>query len=240
MDMVRSMVPGILVNGRSGLPGDFSTPEGHITASDTPWEGCITLNDHWGYHVGDHAWKSPRQVISMLQQCAVGGGNLLLNVGPAGDGTVPEASLHVLDSVGAWLKPNGSAIYGTDRFTMDLQQRGEHRADWCHHGAFTVHGHTLDLLVTSWPGETLVICGLECQVQSVCYLADGRPITWKQDGGRLTLSALPAVMDTTMPVVISMQMDRPPVLYKSGGRVNPKVDHCRYDPCPSEIQGGPH
>ena len=240
MDMVRGLVPGILVNGRSGLAGDFSTPEGHVSASSGPWEACITLNDHWGYHVGEHAWKSTRTVLGMLQQCAVGGGNLLLNVGPRGDGTVPEASLDILDTVGAWLKPNGAAIYDTDAFTMDLNTRGEHRADWCHHGGFTASGHTLYMHVTSWPGPKLVLCGLECQVTRATYLADNREIPWTQDGGTLTLTGLPATMDTTVPIVLKFEMDRPPVIYKSGGRVNPSVDHCRYDPCPSDIQGGPH
>lgn len=237
-DMVRALVPGILINGRSGLAGDFETPEQHVSASARPWEGCVTLNDSWGYHAGDQNWKSPRQVVHMLQMAAAGSGNLLLNVGPRGDGSIPEASLQILDTVGAWLKQNGDCIYRTERYSFDLQTRGDHRADWCHHGAFTAGGNDLYLLVRSWPGSELVLCGLETRTVAASFLADGSPITFKQQGGKLTLSGMPAHMDTTMPVVIRMTQNAPPVHYKTGGLRNPAVDHCRYDPCPSEIAHG--
>jgi alpha-L-fucosidase len=59
--MVRDIQPHILFNGRNGLPGDFATPESHLGAPRPwrPWEGCLTLNNTWGYHAGDHDWKTP-------------------------------------------------------------------------------------------------------------------------------------------------------------------------------------
>ena len=106
---LRAISPGLFFNGRNGLPGDFGTPEQHLTAPSPwrPWEACVTLNDHWGYHAFDHNWKSPVEVINMLLSCAVGRGNLLLNIGPRGDGSIPERSVEILRQVGTWLKEGG-------------------------------------------------------------------------------------------------------------------------------------
>jgi alpha-L-fucosidase len=66
--MVRKIQPHILFNGRNGLAGDFGTPEGHMSAPDPwrPWEACMTLNDHWGYHCGDDNWPGSELVIAGL------------------------------------------------------------------------------------------------------------------------------------------------------------------------------
>ena len=65
--MVRELQPGILINSRCGLKGDFDTPEQHITASDPgqAWEANMTLNDNWGYHKGDNNWKSPTDAANL-------------------------------------------------------------------------------------------------------------------------------------------------------------------------------
>ena len=91
---LRELQPWLLFNGRNGLPGDFGTPENHITAPSPwrPWEACMTLNAHWGFHRSDQNWKSPIEVVNMLMKCSVGRGNLLLNIGPDGTGKVPEES----------------------------------------------------------------------------------------------------------------------------------------------------
>ena len=137
-EMVREIQPHILFNGRNGLPGDFATPEGHMGAPRPwrPWEACMTLNNSWGFHAGDHDWKSPRQVVDLLAAAAQGRGNLLLNVGPRGDGSVPAETVRVLETVGDWLaRCGGEAIYDTELFTFDLQERGDHRGgDRARHG----------------------------------------------------------------------------------------------------------
>jgi alpha-L-fucosidase len=113
----------------------------------------MTLNDHWGYHRGDNEWKTPSQVISLLRVAAQGQGNLLLNVGPKGDGSIPKETLDILNKVGEWLKRNGEAIYDTDQFTWGLEKRGDHRSDWSHNGPFTAKGNFLYQLVRYWPGS---------------------------------------------------------------------------------------
>ena len=61
-EMVFQLQPAIIVNNRNKLPGDFSTPEQHITAETggRAWEACMTLNDSWGYQAADDNWKSSK------------------------------------------------------------------------------------------------------------------------------------------------------------------------------------
>ena len=234
--MVRQLQPGILVNGRSGRRGDFDTPEGHLTASDRPWEGCMTLNNSWGFHRGDHNWKTAKTVASMLQQVAAGAGNLLLNVGPRGDGSIPAPTIDILNQTGAWLKVNGEAIHGSERFRLNLRERGDERADWTHHGGFTAHGNAFYLHVANWPGTELVITGVECRVTEVSILG-GETYPFTQQERKVRVTGLPADPRSTMPVVIRFRTADRPVIYRSGGYRDPAVAHCRYDPCPSDLQG---
>ncbi len=73
----------------------------------------MTLNKHWGYFKGDENWKPAETVIRNLIDITSKGGNYLLNVGPTGQGIIPQGAVTDLDAVGAWMKANGEAIYGT-------------------------------------------------------------------------------------------------------------------------------
>jgi alpha-L-fucosidase len=130
--MCRELNPGIIMNNRlyafsgfdvsqDGLQldvrcGDYTTPEKRIPAAGYPgtdWESCMTVGDKWGYNRYDLNIKTPAMVIRQLEQCAARGGNLLLNINPRGDGSVPEYVSRVFRRVGAWMKVNGEAIYGS-------------------------------------------------------------------------------------------------------------------------------
>jgi alpha-L-fucosidase len=236
--MVRAIQPHILFNGRNGLPGDFATPEGHLGSPNPwrPWEACITLNDSWGYNDGDSNWKSPGAVVDMLATCAAGRGNLLLNIGPRGDGSVPQASADVITEVGSWLQKNGDCIFDTDRFVYSLTEQGapgENRSDWCHHGPYTARGNDLFLLLRRPPQGDITLGGVQAQVQRVEQLHNGSACRFVQEGGRVTVAlADPATSPAT---VLRYVCDRPPVVRLCGGLRTPRVAHPPYDPCPSDI-----
>jgi len=109
--------PGIITNNRlgGGYMGDTETPENKIPATgySRDWEACMTMNDTWGFKSYDHNWKSPEVLIRNLVDIASKGGNYLLNVGPTSEGEIPAPSIERLKRVGAWMRKNGEAIYGT-------------------------------------------------------------------------------------------------------------------------------
>ena len=73
----------------------------------------MTMNTTWGYSEHDHAWKSSETLIRNLIDIASKGGNYLLNIGPLGDGSVPQQSVDAMADIGEWMKVYGEAIYGT-------------------------------------------------------------------------------------------------------------------------------
>ena len=237
--MVREIQPHILFNGRNGLPGDFGTPEGHMSAPQPwrAWEACMTLNDHWGYHRGDDNWKSPRDVIRLLATAAAGKGNLLLNLGPRGDGSVPERSLEIVRDVGRWLQTCGEAIFDTDLFTYDLMDRTGHNADWSHNGPFTAKGKSLYHLVRYWPGTEVVVAGLSTDVEKVVLLSgNGKAeCRFEQDGGKVTIRGLPENPPDRLCPVLRLDCREVPEIYLGGGMRIPDAPHPPYDPCPSDI-----
>ncbi len=144
--MVFELQPEIIVNNRNGLRGDFR-PRSRKCArqkSGRAWESCMTLNDSWGFNRGDDAWKTPKEVVGNLANCARGGGNYLLNIGPKPDGSIPEESVTVLETVGKWLQTNGKAIYDTERGDFS----------WNVNANYTRSGNTLYIHQQYWPGHT--------------------------------------------------------------------------------------
>jgi len=235
---LREIQPNLIFNGRNGLAGDFSTPEGHLSAPNPwrPWEACITLNNSWGFHAGDCDWKTPWQVVEMLATCAQGQGNLLLNIGPRGDGSIPQPSIEILEDVGVWLQKHGAAIFDTDFFTFGPHERSpEHRGDWCHFGPMTTRGNEFFLLARRWPGEKLRLNGLEMRVQKVSLLGDEISFPFRQQDANITVSGLPQNPPDALCPVLRFHCDRPASFHLTGGLRVPAAPHPRYDPCASDI-----
>ena len=238
--MVREIQPHILFNGRNGLAGDFGTPEGHMTSPTPwrPWEGCMTFNDHWGYHRGDHHWKGADDVVDLLATAASARGNLILNIGPRGDGSVPEASVEILDKVGRWLSRNGEAVHNTDSFTYGLMDRKGHAGDWSSQGLFTRKGKSLYHLVRYWPGNQLVVAGLNTVVEQVIFLHSGKTLNFEQKNGKVTVYNLPEAAPDPVCTVLKFACVDVPEMYLTGGMRIPKVPHPPYDPYQSDIMHG--
>lgn len=237
---IRAIRPDVLFNPRNGLPGDFATPEGHMGAPQPwrPWEGCISVNDSWGYHAGDRDWKTPEQIVSLLAAAAAGRGNLLLNVGPRGDGSIPHEAAERLRTVGSWLKTNGEAIFGTTHvWSMDLQRRGDHRGDWNSHGPCTVKGNDLYVLLRRYPGRDCILAGIGPRVLQAEILGHGK-VGFEQRDGRVILRLPDQTTDPICPV-LRLGCSTVPSAYQTGGHRVPRVPHPHYDPCPSEMVGNP-
>lgn len=188
--MVRRLQPEIIMNNRSRLDEDYSTPEGHITPAEGDWESCMTSNQlAWGHidpvQAARFTHNAP-EIIHMLNTVTAGGGNLLLNIGPHGDGLVPEDVLSPFSNVGRWLDANKEAVYGQkDRIplrctsgvcgvTLDQQKRRAYIWHWI------------------WPtgGETY-IGGFITPVKKAWILGSGEIVAFDQLDKRIRLKGLP-------------------------------------------------
>lgn len=113
--------PDIIINNRfwEGLEnknGDIGTPEKYIPPTGLPgmyWEVSHTMNESYGYSAHDQNWKSFPKIMQLFVETVSKGGNFLLNVGPDGDGAIPEPAVRILERIGEWMQVNKEAIYGT-------------------------------------------------------------------------------------------------------------------------------
>ena len=179
--MVFQLQPDIIVNNRNKLDGDFATPEQTIRAEKRAWESCMTMNGSWGYQRADDDWKTPKTIVRNLISCSRDGGNYLLNIGPRGDGSIPEESVRILAEVGKWMEHGGETIYASDI----CQPRRSNYA------SFTRKGNTLYMHVHFWPGSTVVIGGMMTAVKSARLLASGQAVRFEQDRFRVRFVNLP-------------------------------------------------
>jgi alpha-L-fucosidase len=217
--LIRELQPATLINNRIGLPGDFSTPEQRIPrgiptrggsvgatnpADDSglsrqvpspgdfqPWETCMTINDTWAYNRNDRNFKPASELIRTLVEVASRGGNLLLNVGPTPEGTIQPEFQERLLAVGAWLKTNGEAIYGTTYGPwQDLP-----------FGRTTARGNIIYLHLFRWPGESLTVPARGIKVGKVTMLAGRKTLEFRQDSSSIVIKLPPSAPDPDVGVL---------------------------------------
>ena len=159
----------------------------------------MTLNTTWGYSDHDHAWKSDRQLIRNLIDIVSKGGNYLLNIGPKGDGSVPPETEKSMQAIGAWMKVNGTSIYGTTASPFAKLTWGR-----CTTKGFTLYQHVID-----WPKDgKLVVPGLATGVKGARLLAGGAALeTTKGEAG--VVINLPAQAPDADATVIELQLAGP-------------------------------
>jgi alpha-L-fucosidase len=198
--MVRQLQPDILINNRAKIPEDFTTPEQHIQAFAEPWEACMTMNDSWGYQAADDDWKSPKTIVRNLVTCARGYGNYLLNIGPKGDGSIPDESTQILTNVGRWMDHHAPAIHQAELCKVRSSQLAN----------FTRTGNKLYVHVHFWPGETVSIGGLTNKVLSAKMYPGGQPVTFHQEDFRVQFLGLPAISPDPLVTVLEVECDGEP------------------------------
>jgi len=201
--MVRKLQPDIIINNRSGLPEDFSTPEQHVRGEKEgrAWEACMTMNESWGYHEADDAWKTPKQILRYLITCARDGGNYLLNIGPKPDGSIPEESIRILNTVGKWMSKYGHTIYGAERCSVT-------RSCFAN---FTRKGNTLYVHVYFWPRKEWSIGGLKTKVKSAKLLPEGKSVDFEQNQFRIRFKDLPKEAPDDPITVLELECASTPV-----------------------------
>ena len=173
VSMVRELQPGIMINNRSEIPGDFQTPEqyqprGWVQVDGKPvvWEACQTLNGSWGYDRDNLDWKPVDMLIRMLIDSVSKGGNLLLNVGPTGRGEFDARALATLEGIGDWMRLHSRSITGATQ--SEFQAPPDCR--------YTQRGDRLYLHLLAWPFKHVHLDGLGGRVAYAQLLNDGSEI----------------------------------------------------------------
>jgi len=160
----------------------------------------MTMNASWGCQAAEDEWKSPKTIVRNLISCARDSGNYLSNIGPRGDGSVPEDSVRILEAVGAWMSRNGDTIYASDR----CQPRRSSYA------SFTRRGNTLYMHVHFWPGEDVGVAGLLVPVKSARLLASGQGVRFEQDKLRVRFTGLPATAPDQPVTTLAIECEAEP------------------------------
>ncbi len=206
---IREIDPQVVVNGRlarsaSGNFGDY------INTADRPaefvpvtgdWEAIPTTNESYGYSKFDQSHKPVSFFIQLIAKAASRGGNLLMNIGPKGDGAIDVKDLDILAGIGKWMKGNQESIYGTSASTLPLQ-------NW---GVSTMRGDRLYLHVFQFPKDgKLYVGGLNSNVRKIYSLVDDKKIKIiAGQSGEIVLD-LSGIQPDPANTVIVLELDKKP------------------------------
>jgi alpha-L-fucosidase len=233
VNLVHDLQPATLINGRVGnygqeLIGDYQCmndngmPPGGLKEY---WESPQTLNETWGFSKYDTLWKSPETVILNLVKIVSRGGNYLLNIGPKGNGEIPDATLEIFRKVGLWVERNAESIYGTT-----VNPFGE--LDW---GYCTIKDSKIYLFIRDWPQDNkLTVPRLKNEVTSAYLLLDrSTKLDVRQVEKQTCISLPPKPLDSPLTVLTleirgPIVIDPPIVLQDSTGSM--ELNYMTVDP----------
>jgi alpha-L-fucosidase len=174
------------------LPGANTAGFNTAGVSDLPLETAATMNDSWGYHLGDRNFKSAAQIVRLLVNAAGRNANLLLNVGPMPTGEIQPEFQERLREVGAWLERSGEAIYGTRGGPIPPRP-------W---GVTTQSGDRVYVHVLDWTDADLALPPLPRRVRAASLLAGGTAVPFHETPTGVTLTLPPRATGEVDQIVV--------------------------------------
>jgi alpha-L-fucosidase len=184
--MIRSHQPHTMMVARhtGTIYENYKTPEQEIPEETLPypWETCMTMAGQWSYKADD-TYKSARQLIQTLAQVVSRGGNYLLNVGPGPDGELHPTAYERLKEIGAWMKVNSEAIYGTQPVAPYKETKK----------AFTQTGNNIYAIYLAGEDETVLPAEIRIDAfhaakgSKVYLLGYDKPLSWQKSGAGFTV-----------------------------------------------------
>ena len=215
-DMLLEYNDKTILNSRLQGKGDYATPEQGmpiLKPHDKYWELCLTMNDSWGYQKNDNNYKSIAQTISIFSDVISNGGNLLLDIGPKADGTIPEKQEETLKALGKWVSKHKEAIYGT--------LGGIPKDHYYGPSTMSKDSTTLYLFVKGNAGGEVILRGLKNKINRVWVVGEGTKLThevsgkvyWSQYPGIKYIHLPEYVLDEHM-TVLAVLLDGKVSLYR--------------------------
>jgi alpha-L-fucosidase len=217
--MLLSRNPQAIINGRLQGYGDYETPEQNFPITRPQynwWELCMTMNNNWGYQPQDKNFKTPYEIITIFADVVSHGGNLLLDIGPKEDGTIPEEEVHILKELGRWNKKHSEAIFNT--------LGGIAAGHFYGPTTLSKDSSTLYLFL---PGKTtgqVMLKGLQNKIESIEVVGNGTQLQHKIVG-KISWSAVPGLVYIDVPAnvqdeyitVLKLKLDQAVKLYSGRG-----------------------
>ena len=220
--------PDAILNGRLKSFGDYDTPEQNMPVvhpERNTWELCLTSNDNWGYRPQDHNFKSHFELLSIFTECIGMGGNLLLDIGPKADGTIPAEQIAILKEFGRWTQKHGSAIYGTIAGLPYGHYHGN--------STLSKDSMVLNLFIPSPQGASIdksnlmipiYIKGLKSKPKSIALIGSQTQIA-SHEVGKISWSSVPGTLFLEIPIsemdpmisVVQIKFEEPLQLYRGKG-----------------------
>lgn len=221
VDLLRSDNKDVIINSRIQGYGDYATPEQGVPVvrpTDKYWELCMTMNDSWGYQYTDTNYKSPYILLRTFVDCLSMGGNLLLDMAPKEDGTIPEEQVAILKEFGRWTKKHKEAIYETKAGIPNEHFQG--------YTTLNKAGDILYLYLPYKPNGPIEVKGLMNKVNRVWVVGSGNMLSykvynknyWSEVPGNLYIDVPERVLDPQI-TVIAVLLDGPIKLYRGAGKV---------------------
>ena len=172
------------------VPGENKAGLSGQDISRLPLETCQTMNGMWGYKVKDQNYKTARELIQLLVRTSGKGANLLLNIGPQPDGSLPAVALNRLEEIGKWLSENGETIYGTTggEVAVGDQVVSTRKGDKCY---LHVLSNELKQLQFSYQDK----------IKRVTSFATKEKLKFKQSGKEVVIT-LPQTLDLTDYIIV--------------------------------------
>jgi len=211
--------PGAIINGRLMGYGDYDTPEQNVPVTRPKynwWELCMTINNNWGFQHRDTNWKTPSQIIALFADVVSHGGNLLLDIGPKEDGTIPEEQRNVLLELGNWNKKHDRAIFGSIPGIAQGHFYGP--------TTLSKDSTKLYLFLQGQATGEIMIKGLDNAIQSIKVVGTEQSLSHKVVG-KISWSPVPGLVYINIPqgvqdkymTVLELQLDKPVKLYRGRG-----------------------
>jgi len=210
LEAIRKIDNQVVVNGRLARSGQGNFGD-YLNTADRPaeffpvtgdWEAIPTTNESYGYSKYDLSHKPASHFIQLLASGVSRGGNILMNIGPKGDGSFDAKDQQILDSMAVWIKKNAASIEKTKASPLPLQ-------NW---GVITQKDEKLYLHVFNWPSDAnLLVAGFKSGFRKVYLLGDKKKKglkTTKLNSGEL-LVKLPSIPTDKVDAILVMELTEP-------------------------------